>query len=106
MGRIAAFLLGFVVGGLTLYSSMQYHFVHAQDGWHPIRKTTARLSETIVDIRQFGPRDWVEHPGLAAAISQTENTELMRQLLGDAVRQPFQESVDSIREAIELPASR
>lgn len=106
MGRIGAFFLGFVVGALSLYFSMQYHFVHAHDGWHPIRKMNARLSGTVVDIRQFGPNDWLEHPGLAAAITRAEKTELMVRAAGHAVLEPFQESFDNAMETMELPSPR
>ena len=106
MGRIGAFLLGFVVGALSLYFSMQYHFVHAHDGWHPIRKTNASLSGTVVDIRQFGPNDWVEHLELATAITRAEKTELMVRAAGNAVLEPFQETFDNAVETMELPSSR
>jgi len=106
MGRIGAFLLGFVMGGLTLFFSMHYHFVHAQDGWHTIRKTTTRFSETIVDIRQFGPNEWLDHPGLAAAIIQAEKTELLGPSVGNTILQPFRETINGVRAAIELPTSQ
>ena len=105
MGRIGAFLLGFVVGGLTLFFSMHYHLVHAHDGWHAIPKTTARFSETVVDIRQFGHSDWLDHPGLAAAIIQAEKTELLGQSVSNAVLQPIQRTIDNVRESLDLPSA-
>lgn len=104
MGRIGAFFLGFVVGALSLYFSMQFHFVHAHDGWHPIPKTNARLSGTVVDIRRFGPNDWLEHPGLAAAITRAEKTEWMLQSAGNAVLEPLQDTIDNAMERVELPS--
>ena len=104
MGRIGAFLLGLVVGAVSLYFSMQYHFVHAHDGWHPIPKTNARLSDTIVDIRKFGPNDWIDHPGLALAITNAKKTDLMLHSAGNAVVAPLQSTIDSAMEKLELPS--
>lgn len=103
MGRISAFILGFILGCLTLFFSMHYHFVHAHDGWHPIRKTTARLSDTVVDIRSFSFDDWVERPGLAPAIVQAGKSELIPQSVGNQALAPIQQSFDNVMENLQLP---
>ncbi len=103
MGRIGAFIVGFMLGCLTLFFSMHYHFVHAQDGWHPIRKTIPRLSDTFVDIRSFGHSQWLEHPGLAAAITEAKKTELISQSIGNTALQPVQNTIDNVMGNLQLP---
>jgi hypothetical protein len=65
MGR---FLLGFVIGGLTVLGALRYHVVRAEDGVHLVPKMGATLSETYVDIRNYTPQDWSNHPAVAAAL--------------------------------------
>ncbi len=97
MGRFGIFVFGFLLGGFTVFLSMHYHIVRANDGWHPIRKVNPRFSETYVDIREFGMSDWRQHPGLVAAIVQAEQSEL----LGDAAVQPLRNAFDNALDSFE-----
>lgn len=105
MGRIGAFLFGFVVGCAALYFSEHFHLIHAHDGWHTIRKTTPRFSEVYVDIRKYGPNEWLEHPGLYTALAKAEKTELIPQSMGNTALQPFRDKIDNVMNSIELPTS-
>ena len=90
MGRLGTFFIGFFLGGATIYLSLHFHIVRANDGIHSISKVYPKFSETYVDIREFGFADWEDHPGLAAAIVQAEKVEL----LGDAAVQPLRDTVN------------
>ncbi len=50
---------------LLLFVGSRYHVVRANDGFHLIPRSSARLTEPYVDIRQFTIEDWDEHQGLA-----------------------------------------
>jgi hypothetical protein len=102
MGRLGIFVCGFLIGGLTVFLSLHYHIVRADDGWHPIRKVNPRFTETYVDIRGFGLSQWQQHPGLIAAIVNAEK----RELLGDAVLQPLREAFDSAIDSIDTALPR
>ncbi len=75
MGR---FILGFVIGGATVLGALRYHVVRAEDGVHLVPKMSATLSETYIDIRQFGTKDWSAHPAVAAALVRDGKGNLMR----------------------------
>lgn len=78
MRRLSTFVFGAVAGGALVYTSLHFHLVRATDGIHLIRKTETRLAETYVDIRDFRPRDWLNHPRIAQAILQADREDLMR----------------------------
>ena len=86
MRRLGTFICGFILGALLLYGALHYHLVHAADGLHLIRKSDATLSQTYVDIRAFGARDWLEHPELAAAIVEADQEELLRSATDQTLR--------------------
>jgi len=86
MGR---FLFGFLLGGATVFFSLHYHVVRAEDGVQFVPKVTSTFSETYVDIRSYGLGDWMEHPNLALALERDGKSELLRgaakQSIGNAV---------------------
>jgi hypothetical protein len=71
------FLLGFVVGAASLYGSMCFHIVRAEDGHHFVPKTGLSFRDTYVDIRKFGLSEWRGHVGLAEAILKADKSKLM-----------------------------
>ena len=97
MGRFGCFLLGFLLGGATIYGSLHYHLVRAHDGFHFIPKLTSTFSQTYVDIREFGFEQWAAHQSLALAITRAEKTELMH---GVAV-EPLRETLNGFLDRLE-----
>ncbi len=94
MSRIGSFLVGMVVGAATLYGSMSFHIVRAEDGHHFVPKVALHFSESYVDIRQFTVADWREHVNLAQAIVKAEKTDLLK----DAAQISFQNTFDELFE--------
>ena len=58
MPRLFSFLLGVAAGAMLCYGATNYHVVRAQDGFHLVHKSRARLAEAYVDVRAFGVGDW------------------------------------------------
>jgi hypothetical protein len=85
MRRWSTFLAGVAAGALLLYAVLNFHIIHASDGLHLVRKTDARLSDTYVDIRNFGPRQWLEQPDVLLALQQDGRNELIDIATEDAV---------------------
>jgi hypothetical protein len=96
MSRFTSFVLGAVVGGVTIFGGMKYHIVRASDGIHMIPKLTAGIEELYIDIRDFDVQDWAEHRGLAAAIIQADQEHLLK----DAAEQSLREGIRSALENI------
>lgn len=85
MRRWSTFVLGMLVGALLIYSVLNYHVIHASDGLHVVPKVNAQLAATYVDIRAFGPRDWMNHPEILAALERADRGDLIRTAAGDAL---------------------
>jgi hypothetical protein len=85
MRRWATFLCGVLVGGLLLYGLLSFHLVRADDGLHLVRKVDAQLASTYVDIRDFGPADWIEHPEVFNALAAAGRRDLIRSAAEDAL---------------------
>jgi hypothetical protein len=85
MRRWSTFLAGVAAGALLLYAVLNFHIIHASDGLHLVGKTDARLADTYVDIRDFGMRQWLDHPDLVLAIQQDGRSELIGVATEDAV---------------------
>lgn len=85
MRRWTTFLAGVAAGALLLYCVLHFHVVNTSDGLHLVPKTEARLAGTYVDIREFGPRQWLEHPDVLLALQRAERTDLIGMAAEDAV---------------------
>lgn len=85
MRRWSTFLVGMVVGALLLYGALSYHIIHARDGMHLVPKTSARLAGMYVDIREFTPRDWIDHPEIFAALHDAQREDLISLAADDAI---------------------
>jgi hypothetical protein len=86
MRRLSTFIFGMVVGGLLIYVVLNYHVVRATDGFYMVPKVNAELAAAYVDIRQFGPRDWAQHPDLAMAIFRADREELLESAAGGSLQ--------------------
>jgi hypothetical protein len=85
MRRWSMFFLGVAVGGLLIYSALNYHVIRARDGMHLVPKVDAQLAGTYVDIREFTLRDWVDHREVLAALHAAKREDLLPTAVGDAV---------------------
>ncbi|TWU11102.1 hypothetical protein [Allorhodopirellula heiligendammensis] len=86
------FLSGLVVGAIVMYTAMHFHLVRGQNGVFVVAKVTSDLSDVFVDIRGFTVEDWKQHKPLAAAIIQSDRSEV----LDDATLDSFREGVHSV----------
>lgn len=84
MRRWGTFLTGAAMGAVAVYLVLNNHLVRARDGWHLVPKVDARLADTYVDIREFGPRDWLDHPDLFAALTREGQEQLFESAVNDA----------------------
>ena len=86
---MSRFLAGMVCGALLLFTVMHYHMVHGNNGIVLVPKIRNELSLPYTDIREFDLQDWRAHKPLAAAIMQSNRSELMadsaQQSLGHSV---------------------
>jgi hypothetical protein len=85
MRRWSTFLAGVAAGALLLYAVLHFHVINTRDGLHLVPKTEARLAGTYVDIREFGPRQWLEHPDVLLALQKADRSDLMGIAAEDAV---------------------
>jgi hypothetical protein len=85
MRRWTTFLAGVAAGALLLYAVLNFHVIHARDGLHLVAKTDARLAGTYVDIREFGPRQWLDNPDVLLALQQADRADLIGMAAEDAV---------------------
>jgi hypothetical protein len=92
MNRLAFFSLGLLVGAAVMFTSLKYHVVRAEDGFHLIPKLSSDFSEVYVDIRQFNLTDWDNHRSLAVAIVQAEKGYLLK----GAASETLQRSAHSV----------
>lgn len=92
MGRLGTFVAGFLLGGGTVFFTLHYHIVRANDGIHMVPKFSSTFAESYVDIRAFGYQEWTDHHELAVAITKAGKTDLLQ---GIAVA-PLQNAVDNI----------
>ncbi|REJ66853.1 MAG: hypothetical protein DWQ31_13045 [Planctomycetota bacterium] len=90
MGRIGTFLFGAAVGGLTVYGSLQYHLLRADSGFHFVEKTTVTFKDAYVDVRDFGPQDWLARPALSAAVMRSGKGDLIQGAALEAVSESVQ----------------
>lgn len=90
MRRLWTFVSGIIVGGVMIFSAMNYHIVRANDGYHVVPKIDAQLGLTYVDIREFTVADWAKNSELAAALMNANQ----RNLVDNAIQDSLGNSVD------------
>jgi len=89
MRGFVPFLMGSILGGAAVFSSLSYHFVQTKDGVEMIPKLSPKFEETYVDCRTFGPTDWSQHKQLVVAITQANKFE---KIIGGQAVQQFQDA--------------
>ncbi|EMI56092.1 hypothetical protein RSSM_02427 [Rhodopirellula sallentina SM41] len=75
-----------------MYGAMHYHLVRGQDGVFMVPKVTSDLRDVYVDIRGFTLEDWKQHKPLAAAIMNSDRSEV----LSDSTLSGFRDNVHSL----------
>ena len=92
MRRIMSFIFGMITGGILLYGAMHYHVIRAQDGYHLVPKSSARIAATYVDIREFTVADFAEHADIVEALILADK----RDLMGNAASGALQNGLDRL----------
>lgn len=85
MRRFFSFFTGLLTGGAIIYFTMNYHLIHAQDGFHLIPKVNAQLSSTYADIRGYKVADWAQHADIAAALVNANRRDLLDEAINDTL---------------------
>jgi hypothetical protein len=86
MKRLSTFVMGMIAGGLLFWGALSYHLVHARDGIHLVPKVQSTLTDTYVDIRQFGPAEWLQHADVAQALQAAGRADLIKAAAEDALK--------------------
>lgn len=89
---MSKFFFGMILGAVLMYGSMHYHLVRGEDGIFMVPKMTNDLGDVYVDIRNFTLEDWKQHKPLAAAIMNSDRSEI----LADSTLSGFRDSMHSI----------
>ena len=77
-------------GVVSLYVSMCFHIVVANDGYHFVPKTALTFKDTYVDIRQFSITDWQRSTfSLAEAMMHAEKHDVIQDAGQNAVHNAF-----------------
>ncbi len=79
------FVFGMVVGAGLLYVAMHYHVVRGQQGVFMVPKLETDLEAVYTDIREFTMQDWQSHPTLAAAIMESNRSQLIDETIHDGL---------------------
>src|SRR5437868_15293362 len=77
MKRLMSLVLGIAVGGAGVYMGMKNHFVRTQDGVVMVPKIETSLTDTYVDLRNFGVEDWAQHKELVEALVAAKKENLL-----------------------------
>ncbi len=86
MRRSSTFLIGVAVGAALLYGVLHFHLINASSGLHLVPKVESQLAGTYVDIRSFGPREWLEHPEVFIALQRADRGDLLNSAADGALR--------------------
>ncbi|MDZ4781942.1 MAG: hypothetical protein SGJ19_16970 [Planctomycetia bacterium] len=97
MKRFGGFFLGVLTGAALMFGSLKYHFLYTKDGLKAVPKQTATFSETLLDVREFGPSDWVDHPAVMAAVVKADESELLEAATVDSLRNSVDRWVEEFR---------
>ena len=89
---MSKFFFGMILGAALMYGAMHYHLVRGEDGVFMVPKVTSDLSDVYVDIRGFTLEDWKQHKPLAAAIMNSDRSEV----LADSTLMGFRENMHSL----------
>jgi hypothetical protein len=107
MGRISFFLAGIMVGAVAMFTTLKYHVVRAEDGFHLVPKMQSDFSDPYVDVRNFTMSDWDNHRELAVAIVKADKGHLLQDSALGGLRQQVDHVLESLQgPAVSIPPSR
>lgn len=81
-----------------MYSALSYHFLYTKEGLKAVPKQTATFAETFLDVRDFSPSDWVEHPNVMAAVVKADEGKMLETATIDSLRDRAERWWDEISE--------
>ena len=93
---MSRFLFGVVAGALLMYVAMHYHIVRGNQGVYLVPKLSNSLSDVFVDTRAFELDDWRKHKPLAAAIMQSDQSQLLEGSSLNSFRSSIQGLADGL----------
>ena len=93
---MSRFLFGVVAGALMMYVAMHYHIVRGNQGVFLVPKINNNLSDVFIDTRRFDLDDWRKHKPLAAAIMQSDQSQLLEDSSLTSFRHSIQGLVDGL----------
>jgi hypothetical protein len=100
LNAIKGFLLGFVVGCLSLTAAAYtHHVVRTADGIKVVRKSTGSLDKIFVDTRNWGAVELITNRDVVAALTRAgydQSRQQVEQALKDG-RQALERSLDDAR---------
>ena len=79
MRRITSMLFGVVVGGLLMFGALQYHVLRTAEGFSYVPKRNVTLKDTYLDVREWTPLDWSNHPDLIISMMQNGRKDILDQ---------------------------
>ena len=91
MGR---FFFGMICGALLLYTSMHYHLIRSERGFHLVPKFSQDFSHIYTDIRGFTIEDWRHHKPVAASLMRNDQGELVGGTAADQFRGAVRDAID------------
>lgn len=97
MKKFFSFVLGVTVGAAVMFVTLKFHVVRAEDGFHMVPKTLAKLNSIYVDIRRFTIKDWDGHRELAFDLANSRKA----YLLEDAARNSLNNAVQDIFDGLD-----
>lgn len=92
---MSRFFFGMICGAALLYTSMHYHVIRSDKGFHLVPKLSQNLSNVYVDIRDYSVADWQDRKIVAAAIVKADQSDL----LGGTAVSDLRDSVGRMVEA-------
>lgn len=85
MSRFSSFVIGFVLGGVVVFTSLKYHVLRTDEGFQLVPKLSATFSRTYYDVRGFDLNDWAQHRTLSAAVVQANKEHLFKGAAADSL---------------------
>ena len=93
MKKFLTFVFGVMIGAAVMFVTIKFHVIRADDGFHMVPKTLAKVNSIYVDIREFTITDWDDHRELALDLANSPKAYLLegaaKNSLNDAVLDIF-----------------
>ena len=77
MWRVTWLLGGVVLGAVLTIGAQSYHVIHTKEGLKFVAKRNATLSDTYVDVREWGVTEWSKHPDLMWTLAQNDRKDIL-----------------------------